>query len=73
MKNKFALLVFMFFVELVNTRELDTGNIEYTLRLSIYQPMMHRGYITYDKNFFEKGAKGTFRMHGAWSDVRVIE
>jgi len=30
-------------------------------------------FITYDKTFFEQGAKGTFRMHGAWSDIRVIE
>jgi hypothetical protein len=30
-------------------------------------------FITYDKTFFEQGAKGTIRMHGAWSNIRVVE
>ncbi|MCL2805400.1 MAG: transglutaminase-like domain-containing protein [Treponema sp.] len=30
-------------------------------------------YITYDKNLFERGLKGTIRMHGAWGDARRID
>jgi hypothetical protein len=29
-------------------------------------------YITYDKNLFERGLRGTIRMHGAWLDAREI-
>jgi len=30
-------------------------------------------YITYDKNLFERGLRGTIRMHGAWPDARRTE
>jgi len=30
-------------------------------------------YITYDKNLFERGLKGTIRMHGAWLDAIRVE
>lgn len=28
-------------------------------------------YITYDKNVFERGLKGSIRMHGAWPDAKT--
>jgi hypothetical protein len=29
-------------------------------------------YITFDKNLFERGLRGTIRMHGAWPDARLV-
>ena len=30
-------------------------------------------YITYDRNFFERGVRGTLQVHGAWTDARRVD